>query len=189
MNDKLQTFSLNFFKICKQRRSSFEGRNSWRLLRLNDWLRIFPRKYQPIRDIQISVFLRHRHELLGWISDVWLERVQSMTRSIKSNCFTVVYVFLCLLSICWWPPSSCLYQSNLFLFVFSLTVRERESMLVWMRITMDPMMANPRTWTICLVTLWVGRGRAGEWQIHMSWSGGNAIHFYNVKVTQPIFLI
>lgn len=187
MNDKLQTFSLNFSRYAN-------------------------RDVAPLRAVTRDVcygwtigkeFSRaniNQSETYGfrcsYVIDMsfWVEIQTSGWKEFRAwqealNQTALVYAFLCLLSICWWPQSCCLYQSNLFLFVFSLTVRERESMLVWTRITMDPMMANPRTWTICLVTLWVGRDRAGEWQIHMSWSGGNAIHFYNVKVTQPIFLI
>ena len=69
------------------------------------------------------------------------------------------------------------------MFVFSHTVKERESMSVSTKTTMDPTTVNPRTWMIFLVTHSVERDLPGECLLPMSWSGGNATvtHFFHLS--------
>ena len=57
-------------------------------------------------------------------------------------------------------------------------------MLASMRITMDPMMVNPRTWTTCWATLLVVKDRPGDYQLLTWWFGGNAIFLCRDCVTQ-----
>lgn len=69
------------------------------------------------------------------------------------------------------------------MFVFSHTVKERESMSVSTKTTMDPTTVNPKTWMIFLVMHSVERDLPGECLLPMSWSGGNAIvtHFFHLS--------